>query len=61
MAKVKVTKQSSTGRNEKFEISRADLVKQIKAGLLPGYHIRVINDIETPVSNPDKNKKNNLG
>ncbi|MBK8826552.1 MAG: hypothetical protein IPO26_07495 [Saprospiraceae bacterium] len=38
MAKVKVTKESPTGRNEKFEISRADFVKQIENGGHPGYH-----------------------
>ena len=61
MAKIKVTEQSKSGRNIKFEISRADLVKQIKSGQQPDYHIRKINGVETPCSNPDKNKNNNLG
>ena len=61
MSKIKVTKQSPTGRNEKFEISRADLVKQIKSGQQPDYHIRKINGVDTPCSNPDKSKNNNLG
>ena len=65
--KIKVTKESDTGRNEKFqkpngeEVSRSKLVKEIKEGNHPGYHIRKINGVETPVSNPDGKEKNNLG
>ncbi len=61
MAKVKVTQESKTGRNQKFEISREDFVKQIKKGLHTDYHVRKINGVDTPCSNPDKSKKNNLG
>ena len=60
MAKIRVTKESSTGRNEKFEISRPDLVKGIEKGIYPDYYIRVINGVKTPCSKPDKNKNNNL-
>jgi len=60
MAKVNKTKESKTGRNTHFEITRAQLVKQIENGTIGGYHIRVINGVKTPCSNPDGNKKNNL-
>ncbi|HMT53676.1 MAG TPA: hypothetical protein PKD16_09655 [Saprospiraceae bacterium] len=61
MAKVKVTKESPTGRNEKFEISRADFVKQIENGGHPGYHIRIIKGVKTPCANPNKSDDDNLG
>lgn len=61
MAKIKVTKETKKGRNQKFEISRADLVKGIEQGIYPDYYIRVINGIKTPCSKPDKSKNNNLG
>ena len=60
MAKVRKTKENSTGRNTHFEISRAKLVKLIESGQMEGYHIRVINGVKTPCSNPDKKKGNNL-
>ena len=62
-----VTKESSTGRNLKFEntktgekMSRNQFVKQIKSGKYEDYHVRNVNKIETPVSNPDNKKGNNL-
>lgn len=61
MAKIKKTKENSKGRNTHFELPRAQVVKQIEAGILPGYHVRVINGVKTPCSNPDKKKSNNLG
>ena len=42
-------------------MTRAQFVKAIKQGSFPDYHVRNINGIKTPVSNPDKTKKNNLG
>lgn len=66
--KVVVVQESSTGRNNRFydparkkELSRADFVKEIKIGNYPDYHIRKINGIETPCSNPDNQSNNNLG
>lgn len=63
-----VTKESETGRNQEFvdtykhkTLSRSELVREIKQGNYPNYHTRVINGIETPVSNPDNSKNNNLG
>lgn len=68
MAKrIKVTKESPTGRNQKFqkpngqEISRQQFVREIEQGKQPDYHVRKINKIKTPVSNPDGKEKNNLG
>lgn len=68
MAKnIKVIKENKTGRNEKFikqngeEMTRAQFVKEIESGKQPDYHIRNINKLKTPVSNPDKKEGNNLG
>ena len=65
---IKVTKESSTGRNQRFEnrktgkeMSRSEFVKDINKGEYEDYHIRNINGIETPVSNPDGKEGNNLG
>ena len=66
--KLVVTQQSDTGRNTRFtnnqtgdDKTRAQTVKDIKTGKITGYHIRVINGVETPVSNPDNSDNNNLG
>lgn len=67
MKRVKTTRQNSTGRNTHFKdtksgkyMNRQDFVKAIKAGNYKSYHVRKINGILTPVSNPDKSKNNNL-
>ena len=69
MAKrVTVTNQTSSGRNTKFhdnytgkDMTRSQFVNQINQGNYDNYHIRTINGIETPVSNPDNSSNNNLG
>jgi hypothetical protein len=65
---IKVTKESRSGRNERFrdpskrgDMSRAEFVKGIEQGKYPGYHIRKVRGIKTPVSNPDGRTGNNLG
>lgn len=65
---IKVTKESPTGRNEKFldtktgiEMTRAQFAKEIDSGNYQNYKTRIINGLKTPVSKPDGNKKNNLG
>ena len=65
---ITVTNESNTGRNENFhdnffnlDMDRKQFVKQIKQGNYPNYHVRNINGIDTPVSNPDKTRNNNLG
>lgn len=63
---IKVVSESNTGRNETFKVgngymSRERLVQSINNGNHPDYHVRNINGVDTPVSNPDKNSNNNLG
>ena len=65
--RVSVTKESSTGRNQKFhdnrtgdDMTRAQFVKKIETGTYDDYHVRKVNGIKTPVSNPDSSSDNNL-
>jgi hypothetical protein len=65
--KITVTHESETGRNTRFDvpgqgdISRQALVQQIRAGQPADYHLRVINGLATPVSNPNGSDCDNLG
>lgn len=66
--RVSVTEESSTGRNQKLhdnftnkDMTAKQFVNQIKQGAYDNYHVRKINGIETPVSNPDVSTNNNLG
>ncbi len=65
--RVKVTIESDSGRNQRFydnrngqDMSRPEFVRQIEQGKHPNYHVREINGVKTPVSNPDKSQNNNL-
>lgn len=63
---IKVTRETPSGRNTQFKdgnrtVSRPDLVREIKAGEHPDYHVRVVHGVPTPVSNPDGKRGNNLG
>lgn len=65
--RVIVTRESESGRNLNFhdnysgtDMSRAGFVQQIRQGNYPNYHVRRINGVETPVSNPDSSRNNNL-
>lgn len=65
--RITVTQESDTGRNERFRdnrtgdtMSRAQFVREIEAGNYPNYHVREINNVKTPVSNPDSSEANNL-
>lgn len=68
MAKsVVVTSESDSGRNQKFhdtksgkDMTRNQFVQEIKQGNFPDYHIRKVNGLPTPVSNPDRKENNNL-
>ncbi|MDD4029722.1 MAG: hypothetical protein PHX86_08505 [Caldisericia bacterium] len=68
MAKsVRVTSESDSGRNQKFHddktgknMTRAQFVQEIKQGNFPDYHVRKVNGLQTPVSNPDRKEGNNL-
>jgi len=58
--RITVTKESNSGRNQKFhdnytgnDMSRARFVKKIEQGDYSNYHVRKVNGIKTPVSNPD--------
>lgn len=62
--RITVTQESSSGRNERFfdnykriSMTRNQFIKQIESGNYDNYHIRTINGIKTPVSNPNKSKK----
>lgn len=63
-----VISETKTGVNKQFHdnstnqnLSRNQLVKKIEKGEYDDYHVRVINGIKYPVSNPDPSKTNNLG
>lgn len=63
-----VLKESSTGRNLVFQdtktrkkMTRAKFVKEIIHGNYNDFHVRLINGVTTPCSNPDGKVKNNLG
>ena len=66
--RISVTSESSTGRNMTFRdnytgatMTRSQFVNQINNGNYSNYHVRNINGVATPVSNPDKSSRNNLG
>jgi len=65
--RVKVTQESDSGRNQKFhdnhngaDMTRAQFVREIEQGNYRNYHVRTINGVKTPVSNPDGKEGNNL-
>ncbi len=65
--RVTVTQESDSGRNERFhdnrtgaDMTRAQFVRQIESGSYSNYHVRDINGVKTPVSNPDSTTNNNL-
>jgi len=68
MAKsVRVISESESGRNQKFHddksgknMNSAEFVKEIKKGNFNDYHIRKVNGLATPVSNPDRKESDNL-
>ena len=66
--RINVTRETSTGRNTNFhdnytgaDMTRAQFVRQINNGTYENYHVRNINGVQTPVSNPDSSRNNNLG
>ncbi|WP_203522473.1 hypothetical protein [Fusobacterium sp. IOR10] len=68
MKKINVIEETSTGRNKTFKdlttgtiMTRAQFVKKIEQENYPDYHVRLIDGIKTPVSNPNGNDKDNLG
>ena len=66
--RITVTKESDSGRNREFRdnvtgehMTRAQLVSKIKKGQYDDYHVRKINGLDTPVSNPNGRDNDNLG
>lgn len=66
--RVSVTIESNTGRNKRFHdnykgtnMTRSQFVREINNGNYENYHVRNVNGIPTPVSNPDSKRNNNLG
>ena len=66
--RVTVVSETDTGRNQVFRdnltgrvMSRPEFVRQIEAGAYSNYHVRVIDGVSTPASNPDSSEGNNLG
>ena len=66
-SKITVTSESDSGRNVRFnvagqgDVSRRTLVQQIRGGEHEDYHVRIINRLATPVSNPNGSEGDNLG
>ena len=67
-ARVVTTCQTKSGRNTRFrdnstgaKMSRTSFVKAIEQGRYDKYHVRRINGLKTPVSNPNRRKYDNLG
>lgn len=42
------------------DMTRARFVREIESGNYDNYHIRRVNGVKTPVSNPDNTTNNNL-
>jgi Protein of unknown function (DUF3892) len=66
--RVSVVGESESGRNTRFrdnqtgrEMSRPEFVRRIQDGDYDGYHVRRVNGVPTPASDPDNKKGNNLG
>lgn len=65
--RVTVTQENSSGRNQRFHdnysgtnMNRPEFVREIETGNYPNYHVRNVNGVKTPVSNPDGSTNNNL-
>lgn len=65
--RISVTSESESGRNQQFRdnrtgaiMSRPAFVAKIESGVYENYHVRVINGVKTPASNPDGSEGNNL-
>ncbi len=66
--RITVTNETSNGRNSNFhdnytgrDMTRKQFVDAINNGNYPHYHVRNINGVDTPCSNPDSSENNNLG
>ncbi len=68
MGRLKVTKQSETGKNIRFKdavtnryMSLEQAVKAVNNGTYEGYHVRHTKNGDIIASNPDNSTNNNLG
>ena len=66
--RVTVTSETETGRNVMFHdnvtgrnMNDKQFVRSIERGRYENYHVREINGIKTPVSNPNGKTSDNLG
>jgi hypothetical protein len=66
--RLSVTRETSSRRNQEYRDSgtgatmpRAEAVRRIERGEYPGYHVRRIHGVKTPVSNPNGQSSDNLG
>ena len=67
-SRITVTSETATGRNQTFHdnvtgrnMNADQFVRSIELGNYEGFHVRTINGVKTPVSNPDGSSNNNLG
>lgn len=65
--RITVTNESASGRNLNFHdnytgknMTLKQFVNKIDTGNYDSYHIRKINNVRTPASNPDGKEGNNL-
>ncbi|WP_238902678.1 hypothetical protein [Clostridium sp. YIM B02506] len=65
--RISVTNESNTGRNTNFhdnytgkDMDLNQFVKEIELGNYPKYHVRIVDGVKTPASNPDNSTNNNL-
>jgi hypothetical protein len=65
--RITVTNESDSGRNLNFhdnytgkDMTLKQFVNKIDTGNYDNYHVRKINNVRTPVSNPDGKEQNNL-
>lgn len=66
--RVSVIEESDTGRNKKFidnktgkTMTRAQFANEIDNEKYKDYHVRKVNNLRTPVSNPNTDEDDNLG
>ncbi len=66
--RVSVIRESGSGRNEGFRdnltgesMTRGQFADRIERGDYPDFHVRRVDGKRTPASNPDGDKKGNLG
>ena len=66
MATIKGNQDGPNGRNETYRVGkrpsvpRAEVVKEVEAGLHPGYHIITVDARKYVRDNPDASKKDNV-